>query len=159
MQWKAKNKSCNLSCLLSNAILFSSSMFGSLIVTIKGTGICKPLQNLLCFQHQSSFSHSFQHEAKPPVQLVPAAAWTVPKSKRGTGFIHTSKQRGIRQILTVKQHDGFCAGESLKIGCHQDYGWGYKQMYSFISQKGLSMKLHATLRDVRSFRGKFETEV
>ncbi len=93
------------------------------------------------------------------MQLVPAAAWTAPKSKRGAGFIHTSKQRDIRQILTVKHHHGFCAGESLKIGCHQDLGWGYKQIYSFISQKGLSMNLHATLRDVRCFRGKFETWV
>lgn len=114
---------------------------------------------MLCIQHKSSSSHSFQPEAKPPVQLVPAAAWTAPKSKRGAGFIHTSKQRDIRQILTVKHHHGFCAGESLKIGCHQDLGWGYKQIYYFISQKGLSMNRHATLRDVRCFRGKFETWV
>lgn len=159
MQWKGNNESCNLSLLLSNAILFYSSMFGSLIVTITETGMCKPLQNMLCIQHQSSSTHSFQPEAKPPVQLVPAAVWTAPKSKRGAGFIHTSKHRDIRQILTVKHHHGFCAGESLKIGCHQDLGRGYKQISSFISQKGLSMKLHATLRDVTWFRGKFETQM
>lgn len=36
-------ESCNLSLLLSNAILFYSSIFGSLIVTITETGMCKPL--------------------------------------------------------------------------------------------------------------------
>lgn len=134
-------------------------MFGSCIVTITQTGMHKPLQNLLCIQHQSRSSHSFQPEAKPPVQLVPTAAWPAPKSKRGAGFIHTSKHRDIRQILTETSHRGFCAGERLKIGCHQDLGLEYKQIIYFISHKGLSMKLHAAQRYFTCIRGKFETSV
>lgn len=115
---------------------------------------------MLCIQHQSSSSHSFQLEAKPPVQLVPAAAWwTAPKSKRGAGFIHTSKHRDIRQILTVKHHHGFCAGELLKIGCHQDLGRGYKQISSFISQELDKMKLHAKRKNVTYFRWRFEAQM
>jgi len=64
-------------------------------------------------------------------------------------FIHQNID--IRQILTVKHHHGFCAGESLKIDCHQDFGRGYKQISSFISQEHDKAKLHATLRNVMCF--------
>lgn len=125
---------------------FNSGLFVSFIVTVLEAGIGKPWQNLLCIQHHSSSSHSFQPEAKPPVQLVPAAAWTSPKSEQGAGFIHTSKHRDIRQIRTEKGHRGFGAGKPLKIGCNQDSGWQHKQMSSLICNLSESLKRENFIR-------------